>query len=114
MSLEGDCHELHTQFQYKLISNLEGPKIPLKSSLLIRYEKVACDIMNIDPLLNRLRKVGLPSNVIDLIEVWQQNRMYYFSVDEVYSLVYDLLLGTVHGSILAQLFCHLCGTIIQH
>ena len=31
----------------------------------------AFDIVNVNMLLKRLKKVGLPNDVIDLIEIWQ-------------------------------------------
>ena len=44
--------------------------------------------------------MGLPSDVIDLIKIWLKNRMFYVSVDGNNSLLYELLMGTVQGSIL--------------
>ena len=41
----------------------------------------------------------LPDDVIDLIKVWLKER-YYVSIDGVNSVFFDLLLGTVQGSIL--------------
>ena len=60
----------------------------------------AFDIVNVALLLKRLKKVGLPNDVIDLIKVWLMNRSYYVSIDGVNSVLFDLLLGTVQGSVL--------------
>ena len=60
----------------------------------------AFDVVNIDLLLKRLKIIGLPDDVVDLIEVWLRNRSFYVSVDGENSILYDLLLGTVQGSIL--------------
>ena len=54
-------------------------------------------------LLKRLRIIGLPSDVVDLIKVWLSNRSFYVNVDGENSFMYDLLLGTVQGSILGPL-----------
>jgi hypothetical protein len=43
----------------------------------------AFDIVNVTFLLKRLQILGLPIDIIDLIEVWLQNSMYYVSVDGV-------------------------------
>jgi hypothetical protein len=42
----------------------------------------------------------LASDVIELISVWLRNRSFYVSVDGSNSITYDILLGTVQGSIL--------------
>ena len=44
--------------------------------------------------------MGMPGDMIDLINVWLNERMYYVSIDGVNSVLFDLLLGTVQGSIL--------------
>jgi hypothetical protein len=40
--------------------------------------------------------------VIEVIEVWFRSRSYYVSVDSKISILDDLLLGTVQGSILSH------------
>ena len=60
----------------------------------------AFDVVDIKLLIKRLKIFGLPSDVIELIEVWLNDRMYYVSLDGQNSILYDLLLGTVQGSIL--------------
>ena len=60
----------------------------------------AFDVVNIKLLLKRLRIIGLPDDVIDLIKVWLENRFYYVSIDGKNSVLFDLLLGTVQGSVL--------------
>ena len=44
--------------------------------------------------------MGLPDDVIDLISVWLRNRLFYVTIDGINSTMFDLLLGTVQGSIL--------------
>ena len=63
----------------------------------------AFDIVDVNLLIKRLKIIGLPSDVIDLIKVWLNNRLYYVSVDGKNSVMYDLLLGTVQGSILGPI-----------
>ena len=60
----------------------------------------AFDLVNIDLLIRRLHNFGLPDDVIALIKVWLTDRSYYVCVDGTNSMLYDLLLGTVQGSIL--------------
>jgi hypothetical protein len=44
--------------------------------------------------------VGLPDDVIRLIKAWLENRSFYYCIDGANSTLFDLLLGTVQGSIL--------------
>jgi hypothetical protein len=60
----------------------------------------AFDVVDIRLHIKRLKVFGLPFDVIELIEVWLQDRMYYVSLDGQNLVLYDLLLGTVQGSIL--------------
>ena len=60
----------------------------------------AFDLVNIDLLIKRLKKVGLPSDIVNLISCWLRNRSFYVNIDGENSILYDLLLGTVQGSIL--------------
>ena len=72
-----------------------------KSVLLASLDlSAAFDVVNIELLIKRMQIVGLPQDVIDLVEIWLKNRMFYVSIDGVNSCLYDLLLGTVQGSIL--------------
>ncbi len=60
----------------------------------------AFDLVNINLLVKRLIKIGLPSDIVNLISVWLRDRTFYVSIDGESSVLYDLLLGTVQGSIL--------------
>ena len=51
----------------------------------------AFDVVNIDLLIKRLKIVGLPDDVVNLIKVWLINRSFYVSVDGENSILYDLL-----------------------
>ena len=63
----------------------------------------AFDLVDVNLLLKRLKKIGLPSDLIDLISVWLKNRSFYVSIDGQNSTLFDLLLGTVQGSILGPI-----------
>ena len=45
----------------------------------------AFDVVNVPLLITRLRVVGLPNDVIRLIEVWLTERLFYVEVDGVTS-----------------------------
>jgi hypothetical protein len=53
--------------------------------------------------VKRLKIVGLPEDVINLIEVWLQNRSFYVSIKNRTSTLYELTGGTVQGSILGPI-----------
>jgi hypothetical protein len=57
----------------------------------------AFDVVNINLLLKRLRIVGLPNDLIELISLWLNDRSYYISLDGKNSVLWSLLLGTVQG-----------------
>jgi hypothetical protein len=58
------------------------------------------DIVNINLLIKPLQIIGLPGDLMNLIRAWLEDRSYYGSLDGVNLVLYDLLLGTVQGSIL--------------
>ncbi len=60
----------------------------------------AFDVVNVDLLLKRLHCIGMPIDIIQLISIWLKERSYYVSVDGNNSMIFDLLSGTVQGSIL--------------
>jgi hypothetical protein len=41
--------------------------------------------------------IEFPNGVTDLIKVWLENRFYYITLDGENSILFDLVLGTVHG-----------------
>ena len=63
----------------------------------------AFDVVNIRLLIKRLKIMGLPEDVIELIKVWLTNRSFYVSVDNNNSTLFDLICGTVQGSILGPI-----------
>jgi hypothetical protein len=58
----------------------------------------AFDLVNLNLLLKRLNKMGLPKDVISLLEVWLRNRFFYVEANGHNSMVQDSDIGTVQGS----------------
>ena len=63
----------------------------------------AFDMVNIDLLIIRLRTIGIPSDLVDLIKVWLSDRSFYVSIDGNNSILFELVCGTVQGSILGPI-----------
>ena len=83
--------------QSQIARALDENKFVLMSSLDL---SAAFDVVNIELLIKRLKIAGFPMDVIDLIKVWLEKRFYYVSINGENSTLYNLLLGTVQGSIL--------------
>jgi hypothetical protein len=60
----------------------------------------AFDVVNINLLIKRLTTLGLPSDWVELLETWLRNRAAFVEVGEDRSMLYDINIGTVQGSIL--------------
>ena len=63
----------------------------------------AFDVVNIDLLMVRLRKIGLPGDVVALIDVWLRDRYFYVEVAGLNSCFYEINSGTIQGSILGPI-----------
>ena len=63
----------------------------------------AFDVVNIDLLVRRLAIMGMPGDVIELIEIWLRNRSYHVEVNGEVSTLRFLLCGVVQGSILGPI-----------
>ena len=61
------------------------------------------DVINIELLIKRLRVLGLPEDVISLIEVWLKNRYLYVELNDLTSTFYEIKSGTIQGSILGPI-----------
>ena len=46
----------------------------------------AFDMVNVDLLLKRMKLMGLPDNLVSLIEIWLKNRSYYVAIDRKVNL----------------------------
>ena len=63
----------------------------------------AFDVVNVDLLIKRLKIIGLPSDIICLINEWLNTRYFYVSVDGENSIIHSIGVGTVQGSILGPI-----------
>ncbi len=74
----------------------------------------AFDVVNVDLLLVRLRKMGLPTDIINLLESWLKDRQCYEEVRNSCSQYFDSDNGTVQGSILGPvLFCLFLSPLLE-
>jgi hypothetical protein len=60
----------------------------------------ASDVVDINLLLKRLTVLGLPGDIVGLVEIWFRDRYTFVSIEGHNSIMYDILIGTVQGSIL--------------
>jgi hypothetical protein len=85
------------QIQTLISRAVDGDKYALMASLDL---SAAFDVVNVELLIKRMRIIGLPPDLIELVSKWLTNRYFYVSLDGDNSLVYDCNVGTVQGSIL--------------
>ena len=57
-------------------------------------------MVNINLLIKRLTTLGLPFDWMELLETWLRNRAAFVEVGEDRSMLYNINIGTVQGSIL--------------
>ena len=60
----------------------------------------AFDVVNVDLLLERLKRIGMPKDILSLLTSWLMERQCYVEVRNCCSQYYDSNDGTVQGSIL--------------
>ena len=63
----------------------------------------AFDVVNVKLLLKRLKVIGLPKDVIKLIEIWLEQRHFYVDIEGSVSELTESNAGTVQGSILGPI-----------
>ena len=63
----------------------------------------AFDDVNVELLIVRLRRLGLPDDVITLVGNWLSLKYFYVSVNGQNSIFHELNIGTVQGSILGPI-----------
>ena len=61
---------------------------------------MAFDMVNTNLLIKRLRIMGMPNDIINLIREWLVGRSFYVQVGEDCSRLFDSDVGTIQGSIL--------------
>ena len=57
-------------------------------------------LSTVNLLIKRLRIVGLPDDIVNLIQIWLNNRTYYVTAKGFNSYIRLSDLGTIQGSIL--------------
>ena len=63
----------------------------------------AFDVVDVPLLIKRLRIIGLPNDLIELIKTWLTERFYYVEVDNVTSNMIVTWFGIIQGSILGPI-----------
>ena len=63
----------------------------------------AFDVVNTKLLMKRLKIIGLPDDVIKLIDVWLSERTFYVDLNGKTSILIELICGTIQGSILGPI-----------
>ena len=91
---------LNLQLQSIIARALDEDNYVLMASLDL---SAAFDVVNIDLLLIRLRVIGLPEDIVRLIETWLKNRHYYVQVSDLTSNFTEINSGTIQGSILGPI-----------
>ena len=85
------------QIQTLIARAADGDMYSLMASLDL---SAAFDVVNVELLLKRLKIMGLPPDIINLLNKWLNNQFFYVSVGDGNSFVYGTSVGTVQGSIL--------------
>jgi hypothetical protein len=62
--------------------------------------RAAFDVINVKHLAKRLKFVGLPTDVTDLIKIWLANCKFYVNIDGNCSMYFTFESDTLQGSIL--------------
>ena len=76
---------------------VDGDKYALMASLDL---SAAFDVVNVELLLKRMRIIGLPPDIVELVSNWLSNRYFYVSLGGSNSLIHECNVETVQGSIL--------------
>jgi hypothetical protein len=79
---------------------LDGDNYALMASLDLSS---AFDVVNVKLLLKRLRVIGLPGDLIELISKWLESRYFYVTIDGKNSYIRYCDVGTVQGSVLGPI-----------
>jgi hypothetical protein len=91
---------LSLQLQSLIARALDEDNYALMASVDL---SAAFDVVNIDLLMERLRVIGLPDDVLDLIHVWLKDRYFYVQLGDLNSVLHDINSGTIQGSILGPI-----------
>lgn len=90
--------------QSKIASLMDQDQFVAMASLDL---SAAFDVVNIDLLLTRLKIMGIPEDLIKLLNSWLHDRLCYVEVGSKRSQYYESDAGTVQGSILGPVLFNL-------
>ena len=91
---------LGLQIQSLIARALDGDNYVLMASIDL---SAAFDAVNIDLLIKRLEIIGLPDDIVGLIKLWLENRLFYVEINGLNSLFYEINSGTIQGSVLGPI-----------
>ena len=63
----------------------------------------AFDLVNLNLLIKRLRIMGIPNDLIQLLEIWLRQRSFYVEANGQNSTILETDVGTIQGSILGPI-----------
>ena len=63
----------------------------------------AFDLVNVKLLLKRMKILGIPKDLIELLEVWLRERFFYVEANGTNSTIIENDIGTIQGSILGPI-----------
>ena len=63
----------------------------------------AFDHVNVNLLVKILKIIGMPKDLVKLIEIWLTDRTFYVEINGINSRVYNSIDGTVQGSVLGPI-----------
>ena len=63
----------------------------------------AFDLVNLDLLITRLKIMGIPKDVMELLEIWLRDRYLYVEANGKNSIIFNTNIGTIQGSILGPI-----------
>ncbi len=61
------------------------------------------DLVNLNLLLERLKIMGIPKDLTQLLEIWLRNRFFYVKANGMNSTIFNNNIGTIQGSIFGQI-----------
>ena len=60
-------------------------------------------MVNLDLLITRLKIMGIPKDVMELLEIWLRDRYLYVEANGKNSIIFNTNIGTIQGSILGPI-----------
>ena len=83
--------------QSQIANGIEGGLYVAMGSLDL---SAAFDVVNTDLLMVRLATLGLPRDWLELLDVWLRERAAFVEISAERSMLYNINIGTVQGSVL--------------